>query len=224
MREDLESCGNVSWVDPLEKLENWCKCEPDSCAHVRVVLAVTAVPVSPSSVVTEFCEVSSCCSDWEEVFPQSFAFSKKRALCCTGTQEQVRYEGSQGKASPMARRRMILPTPLHNSCASFEGEQGSYEVEGRGWSAKERTITARTKQYLEKSFCVKVEVEELESLLGPDDSGVDFRRIFREARDERGRKIFEIFETFSSDDLSSFLVAELSRRDKYKRAPWRQYS
>ena len=67
-----------------------------------------------------------------------------------------------------------------------------------------------------------MEVEELESLLGPDDSDVDFRRIMREARDERGRKIFEIFETFSSDDLSNFLVAECSRWDKYKRAPWRQ--
>ena len=29
-------------------------CEPDSCAHVRVVLVVTDVLVSPSSVVTEF--------------------------------------------------------------------------------------------------------------------------------------------------------------------------
>ena len=49
---------------------------------------------------------------------------------------------------------------------------------------------------------------------------VVFRRILKEARDERGRKIFK---TFSSDDLS-FLVAEWSRWDKYKRAPWRQDS
>ena len=33
----------------------------------------------------------------------------------------------------------------------------------------------------------------------------------------------KIFETFSSDDLS-FLVAEWSRWDKYKRASWRQDS
>ena len=78
---------------------------------------------------------------------------------------------------------------------------------------------------LGKSKSAKVEVEELESLLGPDDSDVDFRRILREARDERGRKIFEILETFfSSNDLSIFLVDEWSRWDKYKRAPWRQYS
>ena len=65
---------------------------------------------------------------------------------------------------------------------------------------------------------MKMEVEELEDLLRPDDVDVDFRRFLEEARDEGGRKIFE---TFSSDGLSNFLVAEWSRWDKYKRAPWR---
>ena len=41
--------------------------------------------------------------------PQSFSFSKKRALCCARTQEEMRYEGLQGKAPPMTRRRMIPP-------------------------------------------------------------------------------------------------------------------
>ena len=31
---------------------------------MRVVPDVTDVLVSPSSVVTEFCDVSPCCSDW----------------------------------------------------------------------------------------------------------------------------------------------------------------
>ena len=35
---------------------------------------VTDVLVSLSSVVTEFCEVSSCCSDWEDVALQSLFF------------------------------------------------------------------------------------------------------------------------------------------------------
>ena len=86
--------------------------------------------------------------------------------------------------------------------------------------ARERTIIARTKQYLERSFSVKVRVDELEGLLGPEDVVVDFGRILKEARDERGRNILE---TFSSNDLS-FLVAEWSRWDKHKRAPWRQDS
>ena len=68
---------------------------------------------------------------------------------------------------------------------------------------------------------MKVEVEELEDLFGPEDVAVDFRRIMKEARDERGRMIFE---TFSSDGLSDFLVAEWSRWDKYKRTPRRQDS
>ena len=54
---------------------------------------------------------------------------------------------------------------------------------------------------------MKVQVEVLEDLMGPEDVDVDFRRILKEARDERGRKIFE---NFSSNDMS-FLVAEWSR-------------
>ena len=206
---------------PLEKHEDLSDCEPDSSAHVRVVLVVTDLPVSPSSVVTEFCEVFSFGTDWEDVVPQSFSFSKKRAHCCTSTQEEMRYEGSEGKALPMTRRRMTPPAPLQNSYASFEGEQESYEVEGRRWTARERTIIARTKHYLEESYSVKVDVEELEDLLGAEDVGVDLRRIMKEARDDRGHKIFE---TFSSDGLSDFLVAEWSRWDTYKRAPWREDS
>ena len=49
---------------------------------------------------------------------------------------------------------------------------------------------------------------------------VDLRRILKEARNGRGRNIFE---TFGSNDMS-FLVAEWSRWDKYKRAPRRQES
>ena len=122
---DLESCGDLSWEDPLEKHEDLSDCEPDSCAHVRVVPVVTDVHVSPSSEVTEFCDGSCRCSDWEFVEPQSFSFSKKSALCCTSTQKEMRYEGSQVKAPPITRRRMTPPAPLQNSYTSFEREQGS---------------------------------------------------------------------------------------------------
>ena len=74
---DLASCGDFSWGDPLEKLENWSDRELVSCERVRVVPDVTDVAVSPSSVVTEFCHVSSCCSDCEFVEPQFFSFTKK---------------------------------------------------------------------------------------------------------------------------------------------------
>ena len=109
--------------------------------------------------------------------------SKKRAHSWTVTQEEM--------------------TPLQSSYSSFEEEQGHFEVEDRIWSARDRTVTARTKQYLEESKSSKVEVEELESLLGPWDSDVDFRRILEEAKDKKGCAIFE---TFSSDCPSEFLV------------------
>ena len=59
----------------------------------------------------------------------------------------------------------------------------------------------------------KVEVEELESLLGPEDSEVDFRRILEEARNKKG---LAISETFSSEGPSEFLVVR-ARRDEHRR-------
>ena len=58
---------------------------------------------------------------------------------------------------------------------------------------------------------MKVEVEELESLLGPEDSEVDFRRILEEARNKQGRAIIE---TFSSEEPSEFLVARWDEQRK----------
>ena len=58
-------------------------------------------------------------------------------------------------------------------------------MEDQTWGARDRTVIARTKQYLEENKSLKVEVEELESLLRPDDSDVDFRRFLQEARDEK---------------------------------------
>ena len=70
----MESCGDFSWEDLLDNPEDLADCEPDSCAHVCVVLDETDVLVSLSSVVTELCDVSPCGSDWEFVEPQSFFF------------------------------------------------------------------------------------------------------------------------------------------------------
>ena len=64
---DLESFHDLSWWDPLEKPDDLSECEPVSWGLVRVVPDVTDVPASPSSVVTEFREVSSMCSDREFV-------------------------------------------------------------------------------------------------------------------------------------------------------------
>ena len=69
-----------------------------------------------------------------------------------------------------------------------------------------------------------VDIEELETLLGPDDIDVDFRRILEEARVE---KRCAIFETLSTDGPSNIVVVSRSRWDEHQRkwnAPWRQNS
>ena len=97
----------------------------------------------------------------------------------------LRFESSHVKAPPLPGRRMMPPTPLLNSYSSFEEAQGHFEVEEEIWSARDRTVTARTKRYLEVSPNTKVEIEDLNSLLGPDDSDVEFRRIIEEASDKK---------------------------------------
>ena len=114
------------------------------------------------------------------------SFLKKRAHCGTDTQEEMRYEGSPVKAPQLSRRRMTPPTPMQNSYTFFVRDHRRFEEEGRGWKARERTIIVRIKRYLERSFSVKVRVGELDGFLGPEDVDVDFRRILKEARDERG--------------------------------------
>ena len=67
-----------------------------------------------------------------------------------------------------------------------------------------------------------VEIEELESLLGPDDLDVDFRRILEEARGNKGCAICEIF---SAEGPSEFSVVSTrwDQHQKWLSAPWRQY-
>ena len=109
----------------------------------------TKILVTPSSVVSEFCDGLSYCSDWEFVEPQSFSFYKKRSLYCTVSQEEMRYESSQVKTPPLSTRRMIPPTPMQSSHSSFEEEQGYSDVEDQTWSAHDRAVIARKKRYLE---------------------------------------------------------------------------
>ena len=133
---DLESCGGLSWEDLLEKHEDLSDCESETRVHVPVVPYVIDVLVSPSSVVTEFCDGFSCCSDCEFVEAQSFSFSKKACSLLDS------YAGRdlQVKAPPLSRRRMMPPTPLQNSYSSFAEELVHFEVEHQIWSAHDRTV------------------------------------------------------------------------------------
>ena len=64
------------WDDPGGSSD----CDSGDGASVLAVLAVTGVPVSPSSAVTEISEGVALASDWEFVEPQSSSFSKKRSF------------------------------------------------------------------------------------------------------------------------------------------------
>ena len=68
-------------------------------------------------------------------------------------------------------------------------------------------------QYLNESDCMKLEMKELELLLGPEDSEVNLRRILRNAS-RRGGRLFEIF---SLKEKSEHLVASKVRWDERQR-------
>ena len=59
-------------------------------------------------------------------------------------------------------------------------------------SIGDRTVIAKMEQYLNESDNMKVEIEELELLLGPEDSEVDLRSILMNAKRKKDRRIFEI--------------------------------
>ena len=106
----------------MDKPEDLSDCEPETRVDASVVLDVTAVPVSPSSVVSELCDGFSCGSDLDFMEPQSFSFFKKRLHSWTVAQKEMWSEEPQVKAPSISRRRMMPPTPLQNSYASLVGE------------------------------------------------------------------------------------------------------
>ena len=67
---------------------------------------------------------------------------------------------------------MMPPTPQQSSHSLFEGMQWQTEMEPQGssWTARERGVIARMEKYLNESDCMKLKIEELELLLGPEDA------------------------------------------------------
>ena len=68
------------------------------------------------------------------------------------------------------------------------------EVHGSGWRARERTVIARKEHNLNKNDYLKLDIEELEPLIGSEDSEVYLRYKLRNAS-RRSSRIFEIFST-----------------------------
>ena len=122
----------------------------------------------------------------------------------------MRFESSQVKAPPPSRGRMRPPTAVQNSNSSFGEEQGRFEVGDQMWSARERTIITRTKQYLERRKKYKRwKLKNWKLCWAQRRLDFDFKRILEEATDEKGCAIFE---TFSTDGPSDFLVVSRGER------------
>ena len=203
-------------------------CDLSGCAPEvsSGVLVATDVLDFPSSLVV-MSEAFLSDSDWEIVEPQSFSFSKKRHAVCVENQEDMNYEGTPVKAPPASRRKIMPHTPQQSLQPSIEAmhlqteeedqESCSCEMEFEGehrWTARDRTVIARMEQYLNKNDNMKVEIEELEFLLGPEDPEVHLRHILRYARKKKGGRIFEVF---SSKWLSEFLIVSRVRWDERQR-------
>ena len=105
-------------------------------------------------------------------------------------------EGTPVKVPPTSRRRMMPPTPQQSSHSFIEDMQWqiAMEVQGSSWNGRERTVIARMEQYLNESDCMKLKIEDLELLLGPENSEVNLRSFLRNVSRRTGR-IFEIFNT-----------------------------
>ena len=69
-----------SWEDLLDETDDLSDRESEAWVVLPVVPDVTDMPVSPSCVVTGFCDGFSCCSDWDFVEPAVLFFLPKVCL------------------------------------------------------------------------------------------------------------------------------------------------
>ena len=127
----------------------------------------------------------------------------------------MRYEGSPVKAPPSSRRTMMLPTPQPSSYPSIDETQWQTELEVQRSTciAREPTVIARMESYLNKSDCLKLKIEGMGLLMGPEDSEVNLRYIKTNA----SRRISRISEIFSTKENSEHLVASKVRWDELQR-------
>ena len=186
-----ESCGN-SWEDLLGDSCGLSDCGSEASSGVLVATDVRVSASSTGVVMSESFGFGLCLGSCEAAV---FSFSRQRRAVCVENQENMSYEGTPLTAPQASRRKIMPPTLQQSSQSSIEAthwqaevedqESGSYEKEFEGehrWAARERTVIARMEQDLNKNDCMRVAIKELESLLGPEDSEVNLRKILKCAR------------------------------------------
>ena len=212
--DDSGSCGD-SWSDLLGDSCGLSKSMPAVSSGLPVVTDVSDSTTSVG-VPGEALRSGSGC---EMVEPQSISLLRKRQAFCVKGQENMNYDGTPAKAHPASTRKVMSPTPQQGLPPSIEAMQLHMEVEDQGncicrieyggehrWTARDRVVIARMEQYLDESDSLKVEVEELELLLGPEDSDVDLRHILMYARKKRVARSLTFF---TSKVPSEFFVASV---------------
>ena len=196
-REDLESCGGVSWSDVLDNPDVLSDCESESRAVVSAVLVVSDVLVSLSSVVTECFYDVPLGPEWEFVEPRSLFFLEGASVHRDG------FSGNHERWWSPVLKHLRLPEEESSRPRRSKARirrmrslqwQAEMEVQGSSWSVRERKAIAKKEDYLNKHDSVKVEVEELELMMSPEDSEVHLRKILMNAS-RRSSNIFEILST-----------------------------
>ena len=126
-------------------------------------------------------------SGWGFVEPQSFSFSHQKA--CILLYSYARRDEIRRLTSESAPRfQEEGGCRLHLCKIRTPPLRGSREVTKRKVEDGMRESSQGRNIFLERSYSVKVRVEELKGFLSPEDVDVDFRRLLKEARDERGAR------------------------------------
>ena len=135
-----------------------------------VFRCVPAVPLSEPDVAFPFSNVNVDCgvvpsdSECEFVEPQTLSLSRKREASFVQSRKDINFDGALVKALPTSRRKLVPPTPQQNPQPPVESMPRQREEEdqkycscgtehGRGhwWTARDRAVTARMVQHLNKS-------------------------------------------------------------------------
>ena len=139
-----------------------------------------------------------------------------------GSQEDMNFDGTPAKAPSASGRRITPPTPQQSTQLSFESTPLQMEVEDQEfgacgqeydgehrWTARDGTVVAKMEQYLKESDNMKLEIVELELLLGQEHSYVEVRKILMIAKVKKGSP--DLPNTFSMEGPSDFLVVSALR-------------
>ena len=152
--------------------------------------------------------------------------------------QDVNYEGTTAKTPPCYERRMVTSPPQQSSSSTREEEsqwssqeraaiasQEKAEKESRGTEVEDKCkrcvaledAASRMLKHLEDSEDLKVGLSDLkEQLETLEEAGFSFMQIAKQARNERGQQLFQIFR----QEENEVCIASLARWDTRLKYWW----